>query len=136
MPDDIVSNRRIRFSLRKLFAFVTVAAIIAGITIRILHNPLRGSDSQIQAWLDTKIPIGTSVSEMQSVAKHEGWNGGEMFVDYAPTGNPIVPRRYFDPELGSYKGETGKVTVFAMLTFDENDKLITIQVHKLAQTEP
>ena len=120
-------TRRRRITM--LILVVPVVAIVAEWTIRPMLNPLRRSPDAIAASLLEKTPPGTSRAEVVAWADAQGYGWGGRLT---PIGAEVPVQRL----VGTYSTYGFIVSVFAEWVFDENGRLVTVEVYKGVMNAP
>lgn len=110
-----------------ILLIVGVIAVAAGVTVRVISNPLRQADADLRAWLLVKTPLGSSSNEVRSVLEQQGW--------YTDAFRTTQPRPATDPflagKLGGYQGLPWYVFVSAFWELDASNRLAGIQIWRM-----
>lgn len=111
---------------------VGIAGVLLFAVVNHALNPLRWSDENLREWLLEKVPAGSSVARLKSVAGEEGWEitgtweHGDIPYWTGVKGDTVV-RVY----LGRYRG-LFLVAADSYWAFDESDRLADIRTVRLA----
>jgi hypothetical protein len=66
-------NRRGKIVMGFAAAAAVATAVALAVAIPLLGNPLRKSDESLHRYLLQKVPMGSSLENLQTVAAREGW---------------------------------------------------------------
>jgi hypothetical protein len=110
-------------SIRKLIVWVT-AIVVAIVGFIAASSPLRKSEDDIRAWLETQTPIGSSLESVISYAQKQKWYDARAQGSDGETG-PI----YVRGELGEY-GLVFATSVTVFWEFDSMSRLERIRIWK------
>jgi hypothetical protein len=119
-----------------LFALVGVLAVMIFAITASLLNPLRKPPDQIRAYLLARTPLGTKKDDVRVLLQEKRW---QRFPEKPESGAFSVYRRRHNgsgsraiyAELGGYQGFPWWVSVSAIWVFDEEGKLIDVDIHKI-----
>ncbi len=112
---------------RKRTVFIGAIAIVALFGAALYSNPLRRSDTGVRRWLEKTTPMGSSLSDVETVAFERRWPVSRHEGrprDGAPYG------AYLQGELGRYWSVPFYTHVTVFWSFDTNNHLTDIQVWK------
>jgi hypothetical protein len=112
--------------------WVGVAVLVMATAVIIAIHPLWYlSQSGVKSWLLHKVPTGSSVDQLKSVALAEGWrvnktwSGDQPHADWGGiAGSTIVWT-----DLGGYRG-VFRVDYDSFWAFDANGRLVDVRVRK------
>ncbi|MDD4689884.1 MAG: hypothetical protein PHE51_09095 [Eubacteriales bacterium] len=127
--------------MRKTIIYTLLALLIIVLGVAIISyasNPLRKSEEQIRESMLKLTPIGTSMDEVTKVIEDKKWeitwvkhDHNNEYTDLS--GDFIVGAKSIKATVGSYR-KFFIVYVEVYWGFDENDKLIAIEIRKDAVT--
>lgn len=103
-----------RKRLRPLLAVALAAALALAFALR---SPLRGDDAAVAAWVEARIPLGTSLAEARARATQRGWYRADAQGSDGRTRGP-----YLRGELGRY-GWLTQTVVTVFWEFDAEGRL-------------
>ena len=120
--------------MKRIYRILGVVAVIAvGMTVALYaSNPLRRSDDSVREWLLEKVPIGSDIGTLRSVAEREGWrvngewSGHQPHADWGGVDGDTVVWIY----LGGYRN-VFRVDFDSFWAFDENDELTAIATRRM-----
>lgn len=122
---------------RRILLILAAAILIAASVIltRAALDPLRRSESTIEAKLLREAPLGSSTEQVGAMIRRHGWKlsyplANTGFYDQRAPRPREVGAKHFRASLGDYQGIPFKANVTAFWGFDENDKLIDLWVWK------
>jgi len=106
-----------------LLCGVGIVSVI--VTLVLFSNPLRKSNSNIQAWLQEKTPLGMSYLEVKKEIEIEGW-----FNPNSQGSDGKTPKIYLRGELGRYLSVPFFTYVTVFWEFDQDNRLRNIRIWK------
>jgi hypothetical protein len=130
-----VTTRGVRRALLTAKHKLWVAGIAGVLLFAVVNhalNPLRWSDENLREWLLEKVPAGSSVARLTSVAGQEGWKiigswEHAESLNWPQIQGDLVVRVH----LGNYRG-LFLVAADSYWVFDESDRLIAIRLEQTA----
>lgn len=130
---------------RKLILLGSVGVAVV-FSVVLLSNPLRRSEEAIGRWLEKTTPLGSGMLEVRAAAMRQGWceypaahcdavniDDGLIYTD-RPAKSGAVAAKYMRGHLGSYQGLPWRAFVAVFWEFDEEGRLVAIQVWKTRDT--
>ena len=119
---------------KRMFLLLPVL-VLALMAVIVISNPLVRSQDHIRQRLLAARPLGTSMSEVESYIRKQGWE-----ISYVSTNTGFYDQRVkpaietgsksIRAELGNYQGIPWRVYVTAFWGFNEQSELIDIWVWK------
>jgi hypothetical protein len=95
--------------------------------------PVRASEAAIRDWLRQRTPYGCTREAVIAEIDEHKWKVVDMTAP-GPAAAPTVvdPRLALTVELGSYRGFPLIIHVSAEWEFNEDDRLVRIEIHKVS----
>ena len=110
-----------------VWAILAIALILV---VACTNLPLRRPRSDIQNWVLEKTPLGSSVEDVRSVIAGNRW---KVNLDWKGTNNTLTEvqgTQIIGAYLGGYQGLPWHADVDAYWGFDDDGKLIDLNVRK------
>ena len=102
------------------------ALVVALFCVLWYSSPLRRPDARVRAWVLKQTPLGSNVSDVESVITKRGW-----FV-YRSAGGYDGPwdfsGTFVRGELGDYQGLPWRTSVTAFWEFDASNRLTNVRI--------
>lgn len=121
---------------KKIIFLLIIVIILSVFFIPRIVNPLRRSEFEIERYLLKKIPLGTSYHETKKVMKEDEYRFIQKYETSLYNGKALFKdvENVFEANIGDYpvflSGGNSEIRIYANFEFDENNKLIDIQVEK------
>ena len=104
-----------------------IVLLVGVLAAKVMLNPLRRSEAEIQKWLLEQAPLGSTREDVLRVVARRGW---KMHPEYRGRFiNKSIPVGGFGAELGTYLG-VSDTKVDAYWKFSDTDKLVEVYVNK------
>ena len=113
---------------KKRIILLAVAVIAALLCVVWYSSPLRRPDAGVRAWVLKKTPLGSSLSDVESVVTKRGWFASRRAGGY--DGRWSFSGTYIRGELGDYQGLPLHTSVTAFWEFDANNQLTNVLIWK------
>ena len=104
-----------------------VVLLVGSLAAKVMLNPLRCSDVDVQKWLLAQTPLESSREQVLRVVARRGWKMHPEYRGRFINGN--LPVGGFGAELGTYTG-ISDTKVDAYWRFGVTDKLVEVYVNK------
>ena len=112
---------------RKLLIAVLSLGAFAMVLTFVTLNPLRRSDAGVQRWVEKATPLGSSLSDVEAIARQRGW-----FWNRRESGGREGPWRFAGPyirgSLGEYQGLPFRTSITVFWEFDASNRLTNIRI--------
>jgi hypothetical protein len=114
---------------RRFIIALTALAMIGTVLGLYASNPLRRTDGGVERWLQSTTPLGSSLSDVESIVTSRGW-----FRYHGSSGSHDGPwqfaETYVRGYLGEYQGLPFRTSVTAFWEFDASNRLTQIRIWK------
>lgn len=118
---------------------IVLGLVVIGLIWLPIANPLRRTEPQIEAWLLRLAPPGTSHSQVLELIESRKWEIEaswyvKTLVDRDPDYPGVEGTQVVHIDLGGYRGFPWHVDVDCFWGFDDDEKLIDVNVRRMADS--
>jgi hypothetical protein len=125
--------RRALLTTKHKLWVVGISGVVLFDVVNHALNPLRWSDENLREWLLERVPMGSNVARLKSVAEEEGWRvmmiweHGENPSAWTQVQGDTVVRVH----LGNYRG-LFLAAADSYWAFDESGRMVALRVERTA----
>ncbi len=104
---------------------IAIVSCLVAVAVFAACSPLRRSEASVRHWLEKTTPLGSSLSDVQAIARKRGWYDARHQGSDGRTAGT-----YLRGELGDYQGFPFRTSVIVFWEFNASNRLADIRIWK------